>query len=96
MNAEANVLEGQRVTFFSYGSGCTAEFFAGTIVQGAGAWTKTLEIDGPLKGRRRYTFAEYEAIRKADNDVDRRPVEAGNFRGVAFTGVDKEIRQYQG
>jgi hydroxymethylglutaryl-CoA synthase len=96
MNAEANVLEGQRVTFFSYGSGCTAEFFAGTIVQGAGAWSKALEIDGPLKGRRRYTFAEYEAIRKADNDVDRRPVEAGNFRGVAFTGVDKEIRQYQG
>ena len=96
MNAEANVLEGQRVTFFSYGSGCTAEFFAGTIVQGAGAWSKALEIDAPLKGRRRYTFAEYEAIRKADNDVDRRPVEAGNYRGVAFTGVDKEIRQYQG
>jgi hydroxymethylglutaryl-CoA synthase len=97
MNAEAGTLEGQRVTFFSYGSGCTAEFFAGTIVPGAGAFTKTLEIDAPLKARRRYTFAEYEAIRKADNDVDRRPVEAGNYRnGVAFTGVDKEIRQYQG
>ena len=97
MNAEAGSLEGQRVTFFSYGSGCTAEFFAGTIVQGAGEFTKSLEIDAPLKSRRRYTFAEYEAIRKADNDVDRRPVEAGNYRnGVAFTGVDKEIRQYQG
>jgi hydroxymethylglutaryl-CoA synthase len=97
MNAEASALEGQRVTFFSYGSGCTAEFFAGTIVSGAAAFTKALEIDAPLKSRRRYTFAEYEAIRKADNDVDRRPVEAGNYRnGVAFTGVDKEIRQYQG
>jgi hydroxymethylglutaryl-CoA synthase len=97
LNAEADKLEGQRITFFSYGSGCTAEFFAGTIVNGAAAMTKQLEIDAPLKARRRYTFAEYEAIRKADNDIDRRPVEAGNFRnGVAFTGVDKEIRQYIG
>ena len=97
MNAEAQLLEGQRVTFFSYGSGCTAEFFAATIVPGAAAFTKALEIDAPLKNRRRYTFAEYEAIRKADADVDRKPVEAGNYRnGVAFTGVDKEIRQYQG
>ena len=97
MNAEADQLEGQRVTFFSYGSGCTAEFFAGTIVPGAAAFTKQLAIDAPLKTRRKYSFAEYEAIRKADNDVDRKPVEAGNWKGgVAFTGVDKDARQYQG
>ena len=96
MNAEADKLEGQRVTFFSYGSGCTAEFFAATIVPGAAAFTKTLQIDAPLKTRRKYSFAEYEAIRKADNDVDRRPVEAGNYKGVAFTGIDKDARQYQG
>ncbi len=97
MNAEADKLEGQRVTFFSYGSGCTAEFFAGTIVSGAATFTKQLAIDAPLKTRRKYSFAEYEAIRKADNDVDRKPVEAGNWKGgVAFTGVDKDARQYQG
>jgi hydroxymethylglutaryl-CoA synthase len=94
MNSEAGMLEGQRVTFFSYGSGCTAEFFAGTIVSGAGAFTKALEIDEPLTKRRRYSFAEYEAIREADNEVDRRPVEAGNWKGIAFTGVDKDARQY--
>jgi hydroxymethylglutaryl-CoA synthase len=97
LNAEADQLEGQRVTFFSYGSGCTAEFFAGTIVPGAAAFTKALQIDAPLKNRRKYSFAEYEAIRKADTDVDRKPVEAGNWKGaVAFTGVDKDVRHYQG
>ncbi len=97
MNSEASTLEGGRISFFSYGSGCTAEFFAGTIVPGAGAFAKALEIDAPLKKRRRFTIAEYEAIRRADNDADRRPVEAGNYKSaVAFTGVDKDIRQYQG
>jgi hydroxymethylglutaryl-CoA synthase len=97
LNAEADKLEGQRVAFFSYGSGCTAEFFAGTVVPGAAAFTKTLQLDGPLKNRRKYSFAEYEAIRKADGGVDRKPVEAGNWKGtVAFTGVDKDVRHYQG
>ncbi len=95
MNAEAQKLEGQRVTFFSYGSGCTAEFFAGSVVQGAGEFTKKLAIAAPLENRRRYSFSEYEAIRKADNDADKRPVESGNFKAVAFTGVDKDVRQYK-
>ena len=84
------------MTFFSYGSGCTAEFFAGTIAAGAGAFTKQLAIDAPLAQRRRYSVAEYEAIRNADHDVDRRPVEAGNWKGLAFVGVDKDARQYLG
>jgi len=97
MNAEADKLEGQRVTFFSYGSGCVAEFFAGTIVPGAAAMTKQLDIAAPLANRRKYSFAEYEAIRKADAEVDRRPVEAGNYKhGVAFTGIEKDARRYVG
>ncbi|MEO9192744.1 MAG: hydroxymethylglutaryl-CoA synthase, partial [Polyangia bacterium] len=96
MNAEADKLEGQRISFFSYGSGCAAEYFAGTVVEGAGAFAKKLEIAAPLANRRKYSFAEYEAIRKADVDVDRRPVEAGNFKSVAFVGVDKDVRKYQG
>jgi hydroxymethylglutaryl-CoA synthase len=31
LEAEAATLEGQRIGLFSYGSGCTAEFFAGTL-----------------------------------------------------------------
>jgi hydroxymethylglutaryl-CoA synthase len=96
LHAEGERIEGQRVTFFSYGSGCTAEFFAGSVVPGAGAFAKSLAITQPLENRRRYSFAEYEAIRKADNAADRRPVEAGNWKGIAFTGVDKDVRKYQG
>jgi hydroxymethylglutaryl-CoA synthase len=95
MNAEAGAIEGQRVAFFSYGSGCTAEFFAGTIAGGAGAFARELAIDAPLQHRRKYSFAEYEAIRLADNEPDKKPVEAEQFNGeVAFAGVDRESRVY--
>jgi hydroxymethylglutaryl-CoA synthase len=95
MNAEASKLEGQRIAFFSYGSGCTAEFFAGTVSQGAGAFAKALAIDAPLSSRRGYTFAEYEAIRLGDNEADRKSVDFEPGGGeVAFAGVDKDSRVY--
>jgi hydroxymethylglutaryl-CoA synthase len=95
MNAEAAVLEGQRVAFFSYGSGCTAEFFAGTIASGAGAFAKELAIDAPLRNRRRYSFSEYEAIRLADDEADQKPIDAARLDGeVAFAGVERDSRVY--
>jgi hydroxymethylglutaryl-CoA synthase len=97
LHAEAGALEGQRVGLFSYGSGCTAEYFAGRVVEGAGAFAAQLALAEPLDGRRRYSVAEYEAIRNGDGEVDRRPVEAANFTpgAVAFLGVDNERRVYQ-
>ena len=38
LEAEAAELEGQRIGLFSYGSGCCAEYFAGRVVKGAGAF----------------------------------------------------------
>ena len=95
LEAEAGELEGKRIGLFSYGSGCTAEYFAGRIVQGAGAFVETLKLAEPLADRRCYTIAEYEVIRHGDNDGDRRPVGVDNFNGsVAFLGVDNERRVY--
>ena len=96
LHAEAGELEGKRVGLFSYGSGCAAEFFAGRVVAGAGAFVESLALAEPLANRRRYTIPEYEAIRGADSEGDRRPVEAGNFAPgeVAFLGVDGEKRVY--
>jgi hydroxymethylglutaryl-CoA synthase len=98
LDAEASPLEGQRIGLFSYGSGCCAEFFAGTVVPGAGALTRRLQLAAPLDGRRHYTIAEYEAIRRGDDEVDRLPV-AASFSvaagTVAFLGVDNERRIYQ-
>jgi hydroxymethylglutaryl-CoA synthase len=98
LNAEAKALEGERISLFSYGSGCAAEFFCGRVVEGAGAFMDKLDVAAPLEGRKRYTFEQYEAIRKSDHDIDRRPVEAMNFAGgVAFVGVDSEQRRvYRG
>jgi hydroxymethylglutaryl-CoA synthase len=103
VDAEAGSLEGKRIGFFSYGSGCTAEFFAGRVVVGAGDFARKLAIAEPLEKRRRLTVAEYEAIRHADNDVDRLPVANGDrqpvtdkgFNGeVAFAGVERDSRVY--
>ncbi|HET9620394.1 MAG TPA: hydroxymethylglutaryl-CoA synthase [Kofleriaceae bacterium] len=94
LDAEAGALEGERIGLFSYGSGCCAEFFAGRVVRGAGAMAAQLRLAEPLAGRRRYTFAEYEAIRRRDEEVDRQPVAGAAFPGVAFLGVDGERRVY--
>ena len=98
LEAQANELEGKRIGLFSYGSGCTAEFFAGRVVQGAGAFADSLKLAEPLQNRRKYTVAEYEAIRNADHQVDQQPVSTGSngFQPgtVAFLGIDGERRMY--
>jgi hydroxymethylglutaryl-CoA synthase len=97
LHAEAAELEGKRVGLFSYGSGCAAEFFAGRVVPGAGKFVETLALAEPLAERRRYTIPEYEAIRGADHEVDRRPVgeHLAPDGAVAFLGVDGEKRVYR-
>jgi hydroxymethylglutaryl-CoA synthase len=97
LNAEAAELEGKRVGLFSYGSGCAAEFFAGRVVEGAGKFVEQLALAEPLVDRRHYTIPEYEAIRGADHEVDRRPVgeHLAPDGAVAFLGVDGEKRVYR-
>ena len=99
LHLEAGQLEGQRIGLFSYGSGCTAEFFSGRVAAGAAQLVHALDLAGPLAGRRRLTVAEYERIREADSGVDRAPV--GTLEGpgptlgsIAFLGVDSERRVY--
>jgi hydroxymethylglutaryl-CoA synthase len=98
LEGEAAELEGKRIGLFSYGSGCAAEFFAGRVAAGAGAFADKLALAEPLLNRRRYTIPEYEMIRGADSDGDRRPIgqgENGHAAGsVAFLGVDGEKRVY--
>ncbi len=96
LEAEASELEGKRIGLFSYGSGCTAEYFAGRIQAGAGAFVAKLQLAEPLADRRCYTIPEYEAIRHADSDGDRLPLSAehGYNGSVAFLGVDNERRVY--
>jgi hydroxymethylglutaryl-CoA synthase len=98
LHQQAAALEGQRVGLFSYGSGCTAEQLAGTVVAGAGSFAARLALDAPLADRRRYEVAEYEEIRAGDATVDTRPVGRHGARAgeVAFVGVEGERRVYAG
>jgi hydroxymethylglutaryl-CoA synthase len=98
LEAEARELEGQRIGLFSYGSGCCAEFFAGRVQPGAGAFAESLRLADPLVDRRRYSFAEYEQIRLRDEEVDKRPVNGEGHElpagSIAFLGVDSDRRVY--
>lgn len=102
LHAEAPALEGQRVGLFSYGSGSTAEFFAGRVQPGAAAFVERLQIDAPLADRRRLSMAEYEAIRRGDVAADRRRSEREAAPGqaasgsVAFLGIDAGERRVYG
>jgi len=80
--AEASELEGAQVGLYSYGSGCGAEFFAARVAAGAGAFARHLDLAGPLAGRRRLTVEQYEELRRADADADRRAIPADRPSGV--------------
>ncbi|APR82883.1 Hydroxymethylglutaryl-CoA synthase [Minicystis rosea] len=102
LQREAPVLEGQRIGLFSYGSGCAAEFFAGTVVPGAAARVEALRIDEPLADRRRLTIPEYEELRRGDVAADRRPSASTASPGraaqgpVSFLGIDPVERRVYG
>ena len=98
LDAEASLLEGKRVGLFSYGSGCCAEYFSGTVAPGAGAFATALDLGAPLLARRALSVAAYEAIRREDAHADRRGVDpALAFRAgrAAFMGVSGERRVYR-
>jgi hydroxymethylglutaryl-CoA synthase len=100
LERERAAVEGERVGFYSYGSGSAAELFAGRVVRGAGAMAASLDIAGPLEQRRRASVEEYEAIRRADLEVDRapygsiQPADHAPSRGFAYLGVHAGRRVY--
>lgn len=99
LHAQARELEGSRIGLFSYGSGCTAEFFSGRVVPGAGELARALDLAAPLSGRTRYGLAEYEAIRAADAAPDPEaaagPVPGAREGEIAFAGLEGGRRIYR-
>ncbi len=102
LDAEAAQLEGKRIGLFSYGSGCCAEYFAGTVQPGAGAFAAKLALGAPLAARTALTIPEYEVIRRGDASADQRPANGNDAEApaaassrVAFAGVDADRRVYR-
>lgn len=89
-------VHGQDVTLFSYGSGCCAELFRGTITPGAQAAYASLRAR--VDARRKLTVAEYEALFRARDEVrelDALPVSMiHDLRSVRLKGVQGGRRIY--
>jgi hydroxymethylglutaryl-CoA synthase len=95
LQAQAPALIGQRIGLFSYGSGCTSEFFSGVVGRRAAEQIAAAHIPELLAARERISIAEYERIMALPATaplVPRpNPIGDGVFR---FVGVTNHQRQY--
>jgi hydroxymethylglutaryl-CoA synthase len=101
LHHEVDAIVGRRIGLFSYGAGCTAEFFAGRVAERAPAMVRALDIEGPLGQTRRISVADYERLRLDEDLADRRPAPEGVRRGgpeagISFLGIDDGERRVYG
>lgn len=87
--AAAGELDGERIGLFSYGSGCTSEFFSGIAVRGFRARVAATHLPAVLDGRERISIAEYERLMTLTQPL---PVERAH--GFRFRGVEDHRRSY--
>ncbi len=90
-------LTGQRIGFFSYGSGCVAEFFSGVVLPGYQQFLHTTHHQQLLKSRQPLSVDQYEEFYKfrLPQDGSRYMVEryrTGDFR---LAGIDGHERLYE-
>ena len=95
LQAQAPALIGQRIGLFSYGSGCTSEFFSGVVGRRAVEQIAAARIAEVLAARERISIAEYERIMALPPTAPLtpwpNPSGDGTFR---FVGVANHQRQY--
>lgn len=92
LHGQAADLAGQRIGMFSYGSGCTSEFFSGVVGKGAAARIAAAKLGELLDGREKISVEEYERIMALPPTS---PLPAtGTGDGFRFTGVESHRRQY--
>jgi hydroxymethylglutaryl-CoA synthase len=91
LEREARVLAGRRVGLFSYGSGCCAEFFTGTVSNGIESVADS-GLRQLLAGRTMIDVPEYERL-MTSGELGGEPPAAftGDF---VFHGVRNDRRQY--
>jgi hydroxymethylglutaryl-CoA synthase len=95
LHAQASELVGQRIGLFSYGSGCTSEFFSGVVAKGAAERIAAARIPELLAERERITVGEYERIMGLPPTAPLVPWPGGATDAVfRFVGVTNHQRQY--
>lgn len=94
LHAQARELIGQRVGLFSYGSGCTSEFFSGVVAARAAERIAAARLDELLAARERISIAEYERIMALPPTAPLDGGAADPGGGFRFAGVVNHQRQY--
>lgn len=86
---------GERVGFFSFGSGAVAEFFTGTLVKGYRDCVRLGALEEQLEARRPIDYAEYRERHigaERTGDYENPAETTGVFR---FVGVKDSVRLYE-
>jgi hydroxymethylglutaryl-CoA synthase len=92
LHADGAELAGRRIGLFSYGSGCSSEFFSGVVGPRAADVVARARLDEMLASRTRVDVPAYEELmrRPPDAPVDE-PPPPGGFR---FAGFADDKRTY--
>jgi hydroxymethylglutaryl-CoA synthase len=93
LHAQANELAGTRIGLFSYGSGCTSEFFSGVVGKHAATRIAAAKLGQRLDARERISIACYERIMALPPTAPLAP-QGTTDEGIRFLGVTNHQRQY--
>ncbi len=89
-------LSGKNIGFFSYGSGCVAEFFAGTVVKGYQEHLYTEKHQQLLADRTELTHEEYLHLwHYPDPRGENVTMETGATGKFKLVGIYEDKREYQ-
>ncbi|QDE98102.1 hydroxymethylglutaryl-CoA synthase family protein [Myxococcus xanthus] len=92
LHREAGALAGQRIGLLSYGSGCAAEFYSGTVGEKAAERMAKADLEAVLARRERVSIEEYERLMKLPADAPEAVAPSpGAFR---LTEIRDHRRQY--
>lgn len=89
-------LEGSRVGFYSYGSGCVAEYFSGVLQPGYREALNTLEHQTIFKNRVSLSYQEYEAFYNFHYPEDGSSLDIPRYQaGFRLAGMRDHKRLYE-
>jgi hydroxymethylglutaryl-CoA synthase len=92
LHTDATSIEGRRIGMFSYGSGCSSEFFSGVVGERAGEVIARARLGEALAERTQIDVDEYERIMGLERSAPSSdPLARGSFR---FVGVEDGRRTY--
>ncbi len=83
-----DVKAGDRIGFFSYGSGCIGEYYSGLVLPEAKSWIDKMAIDAAFDKRRAVSVQEYERIENLRESYIENPDFTPDF-SVADNWYDK-------